>query len=133
MAKGSSRPPTSTTWSTESWLTLHRPEARGQIFTLTDGVGITCWDYFSRLADLVGGKVYSLPAPLAKSLALSVGTATRAMGKDSELGHASIGMLLRDGTYSIDKARRMLGYEPAVDIDEGMRRVAVWLDEQGLR
>ena len=66
-------------------------------------------------------------------MALSVGTATRAMGRDSELGHASIGMLVRRGTYSIDKARSMLGYEPAVDLDEGMRRVADWLDEQGLR
>lgn len=114
-------------------LTVSQDAARGQIFTLTDGVGVTCWEYFSRLADLVGGKLYSLPAPLARSLALSVGTATRALGRDSELGHASIGMLLRRGTYSIEKARTMLGYEPAVDLDEGMRRVAVWLDEQGLR
>ena len=114
-------------------LTLTEPAARGQIFTLTDGVGITCWEYFSRLAELVGGRLYSLPTPLARSLALSVGTATRAMGRDSELGHASIGMLVRRGTYSIDKARSMLGYEPAVDLDEGMRRVADWLDEQGLR
>lgn len=112
---------------------LDRPEARGQIFTLTDGIGITCWDYFNRLAELVGGSVYSLPGPLARTLALSVGTVTRAVGKDSELGHASIGMLTREGTYSIDKARRMLDYEPAVDIDEGMRRVAAWLDAQGLR
>lgn len=114
-------------------LTLQHTEARGQIFTLTDGVALTCWEYFSRLAELVDGKLYSLPTPLAKSLALSVGTATRAIGRDSELGHASMGMLLRDGTYSIDKARRMLGYEPAVDIDEGMRRVALWLDAEGLR
>ncbi len=100
---------------------------------MTDGIGITCWDYFNRLAELVGGSVYSLPGPLARTLALSVGTVTRAVGKDSELGHASIGMLTREGTYSIDKARRMLDYEPAVDIDEGMRRVAAWLDAQGLR
>lgn len=114
-------------------LTLQQPAARGQIFTLTDGVGVTCWDYFSRLADLVGGSLYSLPTPLARSLALSVGAATRTLGGDSELGHASIGMLLRRGTYSIDKARTMLGYEPAVDLDEGMRRVAAWLDSEGLR
>ena len=114
-------------------LTLERPEARGQVFTITDGVGVTCWEYFSRLADLVDGRLYSLPTSLAKPLALGVGSATRALGRDSELSSASIGMLLRDGTYSIDKARRLLGYEPAVDLDEGMRRVAAWLDEQGLR
>lgn len=114
-------------------LTLSQPVARGEIFTLTDGVGVTCWEYFSCLADLVGGRVRSLPGPLAKALALSVGAATRRLGGESELGPASFGMLTRRGTYSIAKARRMLGYEPAVDLDEGMRRVGAWLDEEGLR
>ena len=114
-------------------LTLERASARGEIFTLTDGVGVSCWEYFSRLADLVGGQVRSLPGPLAKALALSVGAATRRLGGESELSPASFGMLTRRGTYSIAKARRMLGYEPAVDLDEGMRRVGAWLDEEGLR
>ncbi len=114
-------------------LTLADPVARGQVFTLTDGVGVTCAEYFGRLAALVGGTVRSVPAPVARALAVSVGTLTRAVGGDSELGHASIAMLLRRGTYSIGKAHAMLGYQPAVDLDEGMRRVAAWLDEQGLR
>jgi len=113
-------------------LVLATRAARGQIFTLTDGVGVSCWEYFSRLADLVGGRLYSLPTPLARSLALSVGSATRALGRESELGHASLGMLLRRGTYSIEKAREVLGYEPAVDLDEGMRRVAAWLRSEGM-
>ncbi len=113
-------------------LALEQPVARGQIFTITDGVGITCGEYFGRLADMVGGSVRSLPAPLARRLALTVGTLTRAIGRDSELNEASIAMLTRHGTYSIDKARSMLGYEPAVDLDEGMRRVHEWLVAEGL-
>lgn len=115
------------------WLTLTEPAARGQVFTLTDGVGVTCWDYFGRLAELVDGRVFSVPGPVARLLAVWVGHATRALGGESELGHASVGMLTRRGTYSIDKARRMLGYHPEVDLDEGMRRVADWLDSEGLR
>jgi nucleoside-diphosphate-sugar epimerase len=34
-----------------------------------------------------------------------------------------------DQSFTIAKARRELGYEPAVDFDEGMRRVEVWLRE----
>jgi nucleoside-diphosphate-sugar epimerase len=30
-------------------------------------------------------------------------------------------------TFSIDKARRTLGYAPAVDFDEGMARTAAWI------
>ena len=33
--------------------------------------------------------------------------------------------------FSIDKARRELGYEPKVGFDEGMRRVEVWLRQIG--
>jgi nucleoside-diphosphate-sugar epimerase len=40
--------------------------------------------------------------------------------------------LARTGTYSIAKARRVLGYEPAIDLDEGMRRTEVWLRGEGL-
>ena len=36
----------------------------------------------------------------------------------------------RTGTYSGEKARVMLGYEPAIDLAEGMRRTEVWLREQ---
>lgn len=114
-------------------LALSEPAARGQVFTITDGIGVTCADYFGRLAALVGGRVTLLPTAVARPLAVGAGTLTRAVGRESELGPASVAMLLRPGTYSIAKARRMLGYEPAVDLDEGMRRVAAWLDEQGLR
>ncbi len=32
----------------------------------------------------------------------------------------------------MEKARRLLGYEPQVDLAEGMRRTEAWLREQGL-
>lgn len=114
-------------------LALTEPAARGQVITITDGVGVTCADYFGRLAALVDGKVTLLPTAVARPLALAAGTLTRAVGRQSELSVPSVDMLLRRGTYSIEKARRLLGYEPAVDLDDGMLRVAAWLDEQGLR
>jgi nucleoside-diphosphate-sugar epimerase len=40
--------------------------------------------------------------------------------------------LSRTGTYSIEKARRLIGYEPRIDLDEGMRHTEAWLHEQGL-
>ena len=32
---------------------------------------------------------------------------------------------------NIDKARRLLGYEPKVDLDEGLQRTIQWYREQG--
>ena len=34
---------------------------------------------------------------------------------------------MRRGTYSIGRARAELGYEPAVGVEEGMRRTEAWL------
>jgi nucleoside-diphosphate-sugar epimerase len=114
-------------------LALAEPAAKGEVLTITDGVGVSCAEYFGRIAALVDGRVTLLPTAVARGLALAAGALTRAVGRDSELGAASVAMLLRRGTYGIDRAREVLGYEPAVDLDEGMRRVAAWLDEQGLR
>jgi len=53
-------------------------------------------------------------------------------GMEGEVSGGTVRMLARRGTYSIDKARRLLGYEPKVDLDEGMRRTEQWLTDRGL-
>ena len=34
--------------------------------------------------------------------------------------------------YSVSRARELLGWEPRVDLDEGMRRTEAWFREEGL-
>ena len=53
-------------------------------------------------------------------------------GGQTELGRGTIDMLSRKTGYSIEKARLQLGYEPQVDLEEGMRRTQQWAKEQGL-
>ena len=48
------------------------------------------------------------------------------------VGADTVDYLLRQHTYSIDKARGMLGYEPKVGLAEGMDRCETWLRESGL-
>jgi nucleoside-diphosphate-sugar epimerase len=45
---------------------------------------------------------------------------------------ASIDYIAKRGGYSIEKARRVLGYEPKLDLEEGMRRCEEWLRAEGL-
>ena len=56
-----------------------------------------------------------------------------ARASESEVNAAGVDYLARGGTYSIEKARTVLGYEPAVDLEEGMRRTEEWLRAGGLR
>lgn len=114
-------------------LAAERPEAVGQVFTLTGGVGVTCAEFFSHYYRMLGkhGPV-CLPTPVALAGASVAGTVARLRGQRSEINSASMRYLARRGTYSIEKARRLLGYEPAVTLDEGMRRTEAWLREQRL-
>ena len=102
------------------------PEGEGQAFTLTGGVGVEARDYFGRYGRMVGKKVPVAPTPVVIALAATLGRTNKEVTADA------IRYLARKGTYSIEKARSLLGYEPAVDLDEGMRRSEQWLRGEGL-
>jgi nucleoside-diphosphate-sugar epimerase len=107
------------------FLALER-EANGEVFNITDGVRTTWKDYYHRLADVSGQvkPVISMPALAAK-------TALRQMGKAVDLMPESIDFVTRANTYSIEKARGILGYEPRITLDEGMTLTGEWLASSG--
>ena len=114
-------------------LAAERPEAVGQVFTLTGGVGVTCAEFFSHYYRMLGKRgPIRLPTPVALAAASAASATTHIRGQRSEVNAVSMRYLARRGTYSIEKARRLLGYEPAVTLEEGMRRTEAWLREQGL-
>ena len=100
----------------------------GEIFTLTDGVGVSARDFFAHYGRVLGRRVRSAPTPIVRALAAVAG---RLPGDDGEANAAAISYIARGGTYSIEKARTVLGYEPAIDLEEGMRRTADWLRAEG--
>ena len=105
-----------------------QPEGEGHVFTLTGGAAVETRDYFGRYARMVGKqRVPVAPTPVVVALAATMG---RISG--GEVTPDAVRYLTRHGNYSIEKARSMLGYEPAVDLDEGMRRSEQWLREEGL-
>ncbi len=114
-------------------LVLANPEeTRGQIFNISDGIGIRCSEYFGRLAEIGGGKVVKLPIRIAAPLAGAVGGLIRKLGTHSDLAPGTMHMLNRRGTISIEKARARLGYEPLVSLDEGFATVKEWAAAEGM-
>lgn len=113
-------------------VTANAPECRGQIFNLTDGVGVPCSDYFGRLAEMSGGRVVTLPVQVAAPLADLLGGVLRRLGQHSDLAAGTMWMLNRKGTSSIEKAQKILGYQPLVSIDEGMAAAREWAIADGL-
>jgi nucleoside-diphosphate-sugar epimerase len=104
------------------------PDAVGEIFTIADGYAIDMADFFGHYARMLGkGPVRTLPTPIARTIAAAGGRIEKTLGRDTEMSAASIDYLTKRGAYSIEKARRVLGYEPKVSLEEGMRRCEEWL------
>jgi len=115
-------------------LAAGKPEGSGQIVTLTSGVGVSCAEFFGYHWRWLGkpGSPRTLPKGLAISLAEAGAGISRLLGRQTELGRGSVELLGRPATYSIEKARRLLGYSPQVELAEGMRRSETWAREKGL-
>jgi nucleoside-diphosphate-sugar epimerase len=114
-------------------LACDREEAAGEVFTISDGIGITCREFFGRYSRMLGKQPPpALPSLAAAGLAAVPEAAARIGGLHTDYRRDSLRPLARPGTYSIAKARRLLGYEPRVGLDEGMQLTEMWLREHGL-
>ncbi|WP_250279194.1 NAD-dependent epimerase/dehydratase family protein [Frankia sp. Cppng1_Ct_nod] len=120
-------------------------EAVGEILHVTGGESVSAADFFGRYARMAGvPEPSSVPAAVLRA----VDTADRVLtghgwlsGRVSsrlhprthiDLGPLALAELVRTGTYSIAKSRRILGWQPGVSLDEGMARTEVLLRERGL-
>lgn len=114
-------------------LAATRPEGAGHVFMISDGVGVTTSEFFGHYYRMLGRRgprvVPSAAALVLAALPEGVAALTR---KETEIRRESMRYLARRGTYSIEKARDLLGYEPAIDLEEGMRRTELWLRAEGL-
>jgi nucleoside-diphosphate-sugar epimerase len=105
----------------------------GQVFILTDGRGIPNEEFFGRYFAMLGKKgPRTLPRAALTAAASGIDAAARLSRRENEMSANTVAYLARRGTYSIEKARRVLGYEPQVDFDEGFRRTEAWLREEKL-
>ncbi|MEV4277885.1 NAD-dependent epimerase/dehydratase family protein [Actinoplanes xinjiangensis] len=114
-------------------LAASSPAGAGQVFTLTGGVGVPCREFFGHYYRMLGrrGPVVA-PTAVAVGVARAAGRLIRLTGAETEVNAVSMRYFTRTGTYSIAKARRLLGYRPAVDLAEGMARTGAWLRAEGL-
>jgi nucleoside-diphosphate-sugar epimerase len=101
-------------------------ESYGEAFNITDGTQTTWQEFYTRLATIAEQpKPSSMPAFAIKAIAKTV-------GKQLGVLPETVDFISRSHSYSIAKARHVLGYQPHVDLDEGMMRTAVWLENNNL-
>jgi len=108
------------------FLAAENPQAVGQVFNLTDGEPVSKRRFVGRVAELAG-----LPAPrrkiplgLAKFLAglMEGGARLRGAKNPPLINKARYKFLGLNLDYSIEKARKVLGYSPPFKFDEAIER-----------
>ncbi len=115
-------------------LAAYHKNAPGNIYNLTNDQPLTQREIFNAIADDIGAQRPTRHLPYwpiyyGSLGAEMVGALTRTKPLVTRLGAMMFGT---DNRHSIDKARRELGYEPAVTLREGLRLAAAWFNAGGM-
>lgn len=113
-------------------LALAHPAAIGETFNLCDDRAVTFREFYMAYARMLGKTgLPTVPgwfATLARTPPARL--ARRLLGRPT-IGPWSLHFRRNPSQFSVAKAQRVLGYAPAVDFAEGMRRTEAWLRSAG--
>jgi nucleoside-diphosphate-sugar epimerase len=112
------------------FLAVDQPRAIGQIYNLTDGERVSKRRFIEAIAEGMGIEKPSKSVPLwlARILAWAMERKARRSGAKEapRLTQARVKFLGLNLDFSIEKAKRELGYKPRVSFDQGMRETMAW-------
>jgi nucleoside-diphosphate-sugar epimerase len=104
-------------------LAADRAEAAGQTYNVTDGLRITMKEFLETFARAAGaeGNIRSVPYPLALTAAAAGSLYEKVFGKNAPINLHKLRLLSTDFHFSVEKAKRELGYHPETSLEEGLR------------
>lgn len=109
-------------------------KAKGQTYIITDKRAYSYEEIYGIMADIFGKEPprRHVPVALAKAMVAPVQLVQWLRGKPNFLWRVSTMDTFKvDRNYSIEKARRELGYEPRYPLAEGLKETADWYKENG--
>jgi dihydroflavonol-4-reductase len=114
-------------------LALDRDEAVGESFLICGPDYVTQRDLAALVARHTGGRVlpFHVPARPLQWAGDLVEAVCVPFGIDPPLHRRRVDFWTKSRAFSIEKARRMLGYAPKVPLEEGIARTAEWYREHG--
>ncbi len=110
------------------------PEALGNVFTIAGGEYTTIKELVNLIAEVLGKhrprwRIPFYPVYFASLVCEKV---CRAINFEPPLYPRRVEFFHKDRAFSIERAKRILGYEPSVSLLEGLKKTASWYREQGL-
>ncbi|MHB8598960.1 MAG: NAD-dependent epimerase/dehydratase family protein [Ktedonobacteraceae bacterium] len=116
-------------------LAAYHENAPGNVYNITNDRPLTQLEMYNAIADAVGGthpKIHLPYLPIYYGSIVAervVARVTHTKPVVSELGALMFGS---DNRHSVEKARRELGFEPQIDLYEGIKLSAVWFNAGGM-
>ena len=107
------------------------PRAPGRAYFISNGEPVNLWDFVNRILALAG--LPPIRRGISKSVAVLLGTIVEKLHLTLRLsGEPRMTRFLAEELatthwFDISAARRELGYEPRVSMEEGLRRLQAWL------
>lgn len=114
-------------------LAMERPEAAGEAFIIAGPSYVSQNELAARVARATGGSVlpFKLPAWPIQRVGDVVEAICVPLGIEPPIHRRRVDFWTKSRAFSIDKARRLLGYAPRVDVDEGLARTVASYREAG--
>jgi nucleoside-diphosphate-sugar epimerase len=114
-------------------LALDHPAAAGETFIIAGSSSVSQNGLASEVAKATGGSVwpFHIPAWPIQRLGDLVEAVCVPFGIEPPIHRRRVDFWVKNRSFTIDKARRLLGYAPKVDVAEGIRRTADWYRENG--
>lgn len=117
------------------FLAVEKPEAVGQAYNLTDGEPVSKRRFIEAVAAGLGqpAPAQRLPYWLAAILVRVAARHVRRHGMNGKplITPAQFKFMILNLDFSIEKARKELGYQPRVRFDEAIRETMAWYREHG--
>ncbi len=98
-------------------------------FNVTDDAAMPMERYFSRIAELIGKTVRTLPSGLLRPTFGALERVFDFVGKEPPARAVAMRFLQRRNAYSIARAKKTLGYAPRIGFEEGMAGIAAFVRE----
>jgi nucleoside-diphosphate-sugar epimerase len=114
-------------------LALDRKEAAGETFIIAGPDSISQNDLAREVAKATGGWVwpFHVPAWPVQRLGDLVEAVCVPFGLEPPVHRRRVDFWIKNRSFSIEKARRLLAYDPRVDSIEGINRTARWYRDNG--
>jgi nucleoside-diphosphate-sugar epimerase len=109
-----------------------KENAVGQIFILADYQPVSIKELVEKIAELLGvvAPRRSIPIWIMNPVCFGLEVGFKSLGKEPPISRRTLNFFTANASFDISKARRELGFDPQVKMDEGLRLTHNWLEKE---